>query len=71
MNETSGFPEDPDKFTPRQITDILTGRIRKLEGVAPTLASGERDKAIAARKKEAGFLRRILKAFGTVDSSSE
>jgi hypothetical protein len=58
MSENEELPSE------RETVDILSGRIRKLEGSAPTLASKDRDKIISEREKEAGFLRKILKNIG-------
>lgn len=63
--------EDRELPSERETVDILSGRIRKLEGSAPTLASPERDRIIAEKKKEAGFIRNILKNIGKGNKQEE
>lgn len=65
MSEEGELPSE------RETVDILSGKIRKLEGSAPTLASQDRNRIIAERKREAGFLRRILRNIGRDNQKEE
>ena len=59
----SKTPTDPQRLLeilerhPELTADILRKRAGKVEGLAPTLASSERDKNIEVRSEEAEFLR--------------
>ena len=55
---------DKEPLSEREVVDVISGRIRKLENTAPTLASPERNKIIERKRNEAKTLRNILKNIG-------